>query len=161
MKFCAQHQRGLSRKTAGFTLIELMIVVAVIGILAAIVYPSYQAYVRRANRSAVEQLMMKIASKEEQYLLDARAYTATLTGTPSLNLGTTEDTYTCTATQCTNTRYTVAVTFSAGPPPSYTITATAVGPQAVDTAKTLTLDNLGTKKYTDQSNNLLDGWPAR
>lgn len=60
----------------GFTLIELMIVVAVIGILAAVAYPSYTNYVVRSNRSAAQAFMMDIASREKQYFLDARQYLA-------------------------------------------------------------------------------------
>ena len=104
----------------GITLIELLIVVAVIGILAAVAYPSYEAYIIRSNRSAAQQLMLKIASREEQYRLDAKSYTATLGGTGGLNI--IEQGWDCTSTntQCTNGNYTITVT---GPPTTYTITA--------------------------------------
>ncbi len=58
----------------GFTLLELMIVVAIIAILATIAYPSYMSYVARTNRSAAESFIMSVANKEEQYILDARQY---------------------------------------------------------------------------------------
>ena len=130
-------------RTAGFTLIELMVTVAIIGIIAAVGYPQYSQYVVRAKRSAATQLMMKIASREEQYMLDARAYTAALTGASSVGLAATDDNFTCTAAQCSNEYYTITVAVVAGPPPGYTITATATGSQASD--GNLTLDHLGTK----------------
>ena len=132
----------------GFTLIELMVTVAIIGILAAIAYPSYQAYIIRANRSAAQQLMLKIGSREEQYRLDAKVYTVTIGGTGGLNV--VEDGWDCTSTvtQCTNGRYTVTVALDTGPPPGYTITAAAGGPQASD--GNLTLNALGTKTPADK-----------
>ncbi len=140
------------KRTGGFTLIELMIVVAVIGILAAVAYPSYVDYVKRANRSAAQQLMMKIASREEQFMLDARTYTTVLfsanpTVTPSIGLGTQDDDFACTAAECTNGKYTITVAVpdpDLGPtPPSYRITATAAGTQTSD--GNLTLNSLGVK----------------
>jgi type IV pilus assembly protein PilE len=63
-------------KNAGFTLIELMITVAIIGILAAVALPSYKQYIVRANRSAAQAQMMDIANREQQFLLANRAYVA-------------------------------------------------------------------------------------
>jgi type IV pilus assembly protein PilE len=63
---------------SGFTLIELMIAVAVIGILAAIALPSYKQYVVRGNRAAAQAEMMDIANREQQYLLVNRGYTNSL-----------------------------------------------------------------------------------
>lgn len=62
-----------SRRTAGFTLIELMIVVAVIAILSAIAYPSYQQYVVKARRTAVAGCLQQHAQTMERY------YTTNLT----------------------------------------------------------------------------------
>lgn len=133
-------------RSGGFTLIEAMIVVAVIGILAAIAYPSYESYIVRANRSAAQQLMIKIASREEQYRLDARSYTATI-GAGGLNIS--EDGWACAGT-CTNGRYTISVALVAGPPPGFTVTAAPQGNQlAKDTqCGTMTIDALGSKTVT-------------
>ncbi|MDH4561488.1 type IV pilin protein [Pseudomonas sp. BN411] len=66
-------------KQRGFTLLELMIVVVVVAILASIAYPSFRQYVVRANRSEVQQFMLDIASRQQQYLSDVRNYGSTLT----------------------------------------------------------------------------------
>lgn len=55
------------RVNRGFTLIELMIVVAIIGIIAAIAYPSYQDYVTRTNRTDAMTTLSRLAAKQERY----------------------------------------------------------------------------------------------
>ena len=58
----------------GFTLVELMIVVAIVAILASIAYPSYQEYVKRAHRADAQRVAFELANKQEGYLLTAGKY---------------------------------------------------------------------------------------
>ncbi|MBE7215621.1 prepilin-type N-terminal cleavage/methylation domain-containing protein [Shewanella benthica] len=58
----------------GFTLIELMISVAIIGILAAIAYPSYTDYIAKSARSDGIAAVMRVANLQEQFYLDNRVY---------------------------------------------------------------------------------------
>jgi type IV pilus assembly protein PilE len=70
----------------GFTLIELLVVIAIIGILAGIALTSYDAYIIRAHRSSAQTFMMQVASKQSQYILDARNYAVGTTALTSLSL---------------------------------------------------------------------------
>ena len=123
----------LGRAQGGFTLIELMIVVAIIGLLAGIAFPNYQAYIIKSNRAAAQAQMMDIANREQQFLLANRAYVdkATLEGS-GYSLPTD-----------LARRYDYSITLAAGDVPSYLITFTAKGAQLSD--GDLTLNSEGVK----------------
>ena len=124
----------------GFSLVELMVTIAVVGILAGVAYPSYTAYMKRGYRSQAQQLMTEIQSREVQYMLDARQFTATI-GSGGLNVSN-KDGWTCTTT-CTNGKYTVEVTLQAGPPPGFMVKATPTGNQSDDGILYLNADQSG------------------
>lgn len=113
-------QRKFIFRSDGFTLIELMITVAIVAILAAVAYPSYQEHVRKGFRAAAQEHLMDIAHRQQQYFIDNRSYAADLA---TLNMTTSAD---------LANRYDIAIALAAGPPPTYQITATAKGPQAAD-----------------------------
>jgi type IV pilus assembly protein PilE len=126
----------MKKQQKGFTLIELMITVAVVAILATIAYPSYQSYVIRANRTAAQQFMLDIANREEQLMLDSRNYSATI-GAGGLNLSIPAE---------VTGRYTVTVAVNnAATPPTFVITATPVAGSIQASDSTLTFNNLGVK----------------
>lgn len=60
------------RKELGFTLMELLITVAIIGILASVAYPSYTDFVVRSNRSEAQRELMRFANLQEQVFVDRR-----------------------------------------------------------------------------------------
>ncbi len=62
----------------GFTIVELVMVVAIIAILAAIVYPSYQEQIRKAGRTEAKNMMVEISAKQERYRYSNTGYAATL-----------------------------------------------------------------------------------
>ena len=62
------------RISRGFTLIELMIVVAIVGILAGIAYPSYMDHVRKGNRAKAQAFLMDVAQRQQNHLLVHRQY---------------------------------------------------------------------------------------
>lgn len=65
-----------SRRQKGFTLIELMIVVAIIGILAAIAIPQFNSYRRKAQDSAAKSALKNLATAQENYYATENTYTA-------------------------------------------------------------------------------------
>ena len=135
MEFNSQVTPGRAWKAAGFTLIEVMIVVAIVAILVAVAYPSYQSYIIRANRSAAQTFMLEVASRQERFLLDARSYAASIA---ALGLS---------APSTVSANYTITSAPIAGPPPGYNVTAVPIGNQlAKDTlCGTLTINATGTK----------------
>ena len=130
---------GYIRHKKGFTLIELMVTVAVVAILAAIAYPSYTQYVIRGNRASAKAAMMDIANRQQQFLMSNRAYadTATLTAAG----------YALDADVAKNYGWTVVVN-NAATPPIFTITFNPSGAQSSDGP--LTLNSRGEKTPADK-----------
>lgn len=127
-------QHPSARRTAGYTLLEMLIVATVIVILLMIALPSYQAYLRRSHRASAESHLMDVAARQQQYLFDNRAYAPDLA---TLNMTTPSD---------VAGSYTVSIATASGPPPSFTLTATPTGSQAQDLGgAALTLTNTGAK----------------
>ncbi len=123
------------RNGRGFTLIELMITVAIVAILAAVAYPSYVNYIRKSKRATAQAALMDIAAKEQAYLLDRRKYTNAL-----------GDLVFVTPQEIAN-----AYDITVSTPTDMTFTATATPKNAQNTQgeKTLTLDQSGARTPPD------------
>jgi type IV pilus assembly protein PilE len=122
------------KRQRGFTLIELMIVVAVMGILVAVAIPSYRSYIITANRNAAQAQMMDIANREQQYFLSNRVYASETTLASNGYALPTE----------VSSNYSYVVTVGSGTVPSYTITFTAINNQVSDGNLGLTSEGVKT-----------------
>jgi type IV pilus assembly protein PilE len=121
------------RLNRGFTLIELMVAVAIVAILAMIAIPSYTAQMVKSRRSSAEAVLMDIAQRQQQYLLDARGYAPDV---PTLKVTIPSD---------VSTYYTVKVDPLQPGPPNFTARATPIAGTAQAGDVVLTIDNTGAK----------------
>ena len=131
----------------GFTLIELMITVAVVGILAAIAYPSYVEYIYRSRRADAQGTLMELAQWMEKNYMLSLSYNTNSQGQAINN----------TSLQTTIQGRTILkyydFAFAGGNPTAtaFTLSATPKDIQANDKCGTLTLDNLGQKGVSNLS----------
>ncbi len=126
---------SITKHALGFTLIELMITVAIVGILAAVAYPSYTNFVLSSNRSEGERELLHLANLQEEAFIDRRTYTVDMT-----DLGMTNNPH---VTEFGN--YSIGGTTANGGT-TFILTATAQGAQANDAGCTvLTVNEAGQK----------------
>jgi len=120
------------KKSSGFTLMELMIVVAIIGIIATIALPSYQDFVLKSRRSEAHSGLAKMQLQQEAHRMVNTTYTSSFgSGSNDVN-------------EPTSDYYTF--TMSGGSASAYTLKATAKSTQTADTSCTpMTINQSGTK----------------
>jgi type IV pilus assembly protein PilE len=125
------------KKQLGFTLTELMITVAIIGILAAVAYPSYTDFVLRSNRSEAQRELLRYANLQEQVFVDSRSYAASMTGLGEGTASVTTD----------SGKYIISV--QASTTTTFTLQAVAQSSQTNDSGcTTLTVNEVGSKTPT-------------
>lgn len=137
-KTLALRRSGSNRASSGFTLIELMVVVAVVAILAAIALPSYQDAVRKGRRGQAKADMVDIAQLAERFHTVNNTYAGFEATLSSDYLQSPRD---------GEARYTVDMDDGADAN-TFVLTATPTGSQAEDRCGTLSLNSAGVKSAT-------------
>src|SRR5690606_41728612 len=90
-------------KYKGFTLVEILVVVALVAILAGIDLPAYQSQVLRGKRAEAKALLMDIVSRQERYYTQNSSYATSITDTNGLNTSDSSENDNYTATNTTST----------------------------------------------------------
>ncbi len=130
----------------GFTLLELMITVVVVGILAAIAYPSYTSHVAKSRRAEAQSELMRLATLLEQYRIDHKTYTTDLT-----KVGASASSYTV-----AKNAFTIAVASASRDKLTLRATA-ATGQMKLDPGcATLTINEVGLKSATKKGGGASD-----
>ena len=130
-----RHAPAAAAARRGFTLAELMITVAIVAILAAIAIPTYRDHVRTSRRTEAQAYLMAIASRQQQFLMDTRAYAGALT---AINIPTPAN---------VSAAYDLTLAAAGGPPPTFSITATpkAGSDQTREKCQVLAINQTGVK----------------
>jgi type IV pilus assembly protein PilE len=133
------------RMNKGFTLIELMIVVAIIAILAGIALPSYQESIKKAKRADAKAALMTVAGAMERHMTEKDSYTGATAASTWGSSSIPKD---------GNANYTLTISIPTST--SYTLKAEGVGSMSDDSCLNFTLDNTGSKKIVDDGGTVVD-----
>ncbi|MDE1927568.1 MAG: type IV pilin protein [Burkholderiales bacterium] len=124
-----RRRRGAAR---GFTLIELMVAVAVVGILAAIAYPSYLGQIQKSRRADARAALVAAAQALERFYSERSTYAGATLGSSGVYPAASQNGY-----------YTLSITAQSAA--GFTLAATPTGNQASDACDVFTYDQTGTK----------------
>ena len=144
------NQHWSNHKCGGFTLIELMIVVAVIAILAAIAYPSYQDSVRKSRRADAKGVLLEAAQWMERFYTENNRYDQNRAGIAVTDSTQFPGSGLAESPKEGGTKY-YDITISAAAQNSYTLQAAPKGVQSSDPCGTLTLTHTGAKNVSGGS----------
>ena len=134
---------ALKRRQAGFNVIELLIVLVVFAILAAVALPSYRDSIRKSGRTAAKGALMDIIMRQEQHFLNNRSY-----GTSLASLGLPDPYYvdkSTTAVAAESDRRVYQITLDNATGTSFDVVATALLDQQKDVCGNFTLSSTGVR----------------
>jgi len=120
----------------GFTLIEVLVTLAMVAILAAVALPTYRDHIRKSRRAEAQSFLLAVAARQQQFLIDTRGYGATLA---TVGIATPAN---------VASAYNLALVVPGGTPPTFTLTATPISDQVHERCGTLGVDQNGSKTAT-------------
>lgn len=151
MRLMIRQITPLKKSLLGFTLIELMIAIAIIGILGAIALPSYQEHVRRTHRAEAKSILLEMAQLMERNFTESNRYDLRSDAT-NFTLPVTQSPKTGTA------KYTIQFATGTLTRNTYTLEAVPTGTMVNDACGTLTLTHTGIKGVTGASLTAEECW---